>query len=64
MISDLGSLKTGMQSGKIMYDPPHQFELLLLIDRQLVENLPVAEKVTASSIALRSAVHESTRATV
>lgn len=36
----------------------------MLIDRQLEEVLPVAERVVASSIALRSAVHESTRATL
>lgn len=47
-----------------MYDSPHQFEPLMLTDRQLDEVLPVAEKVVASSITLRSAVHESTRATL
>ena len=58
------NLHTGTQSGKIMYDSPHQFEPLMLTDRQLEQVLPVAEKVVASSIALRSAVHESTRATL
>jgi len=47
-----------------MYDSPHQFEPLMLTDRQLEEVLPIAEKVVTSSIALRSAVHESTRATL
>ncbi|MGH8853716.1 MAG: hypothetical protein ACREWI_05490 [Telluria sp.] len=47
-----------------MYDSLHQFEPLILTDRQFEEVLPVAEKVVTSSITLKSAVHESTRATL
>lgn len=47
-----------------MYDSPHQFEPTSLSERQADEILPVAERIVVSSLTLRSAVHETTRATL
>ena len=47
-----------------MYDSPHQFEPTSLNDRQLDIILPLAEKIVLSSSALRSAAHDTTRATL
>ena len=47
-----------------MYDSPHQFEPLLLNERQLDEVGALGESVVLGSVKLASAAHETTRATL
>jgi len=47
-----------------MYDSPHQFEPLLLSERQLETVTPVTERIVTGSIKLSATAHETTRASL
>jgi Fic family protein len=47
-----------------MYDSPHQFEPLLLNERQLEKVFPLAEEIVLASVKLTSAAHSTTRASL
>lgn len=47
-----------------MYDSPHQFEPLLLSERQLEAVVPLSERIVTGSVKLSAAAHATTRATL
>jgi Fic family protein len=54
---------TGKKIGK-MYDSPHQFEPLLLSDRNAAELQPLMERIVQGSLRLTATAHWTTRATL
>ena len=63
IIKDLQDIQLGKQVGK-MYASPHQFEPLMLTDRQTAELLPLCEKIVSASLQQTSAAHPATRAAI